>query len=329
MFARLLLLSCSTAITAAPRGMPEKRRYSPTNPMGYEDGDSAELRQKQQTPPRPNGNPNANNGPDGPGPCGAPSKCVTWATSNPLAGLPPLPKVHYSFAFDPHYLDVANDNKSSAERALLTDMARIMGTIPFSVSNNSDSANRSRTLVEICDAAGKAHPQGRVPTLTLQYSPWYCTGGKPCWNGGHDECSTDGEADEMAGYGRMLQWASQELDAANAAAGTKIRFGAVLIDSEQFAWGPPAGSPPGYPLATDCPRKNDCTNCCTRKNELVYNTTIKYWPDAEPIFYDWGAAYYTPQGCSHGTARPDKCVNLSPKVPQGWDMELHATFNES
>ena len=66
-----------------------------------------------------------------------------------------------------------------------------------------------------------------------------------------------------------------------------------------------------------------------RRNELVYNMTKEVWPDAWPIFYDWGAAYYTPQGCSHGTSRPDKCVNLSPAVPQGWDMELHATFNES
>ena len=61
----------------------------------------------------------------------------------------------------------------------------------------------------------------------------------------------------------------------------------------------------------------------------MYNMTKEVWPDASPIFYDWGAAYYTPQGCSHGTSRPDKCVNLSPAVPQGWDMELHATFNES
>ena len=335
----LVVLACCCASATASRGMPEKRRYSPVNPMGHT---SAAIKagvylnkQRQHSsthdppppppPPRPNGNPNANNSPDGPGPCGSPSKCETWATANPLAGLPALPKLHYAFAFDPHYLDVAHNNKSSAERALLIDMARIMGTLSFSVSNNSDAANRTRTLVEICDAAGKAHPEGRVPMLTIQYSPWYSA----AWHGGHDECSTDGEAGEMAGYSSELQWAQRELDAANRAAGTKVVFGAVLIDSEQFAWGPPAGSKPGWPLPTSCSKKVDCTNCCTRKNELVYNTTIKYWPDAEPIFYDWGAAYYTPQGCSHATARPDKCVNLSPQVPQGWDMELHATFNES
>ena len=319
------------------RGMPERREYSPLNPMGLHLGDlqlqatAAGVQALRPSPrSRPNNNPDANNGPNGPGPCGSPSTCVTWATSNPLAGLPALPKLHYSFAFDPHYLEVAHKNHSSNERALLTDMARIMGTLSFSVECGSpvgcDAANRTQALVEICDAAGKAHPEGRVPLLTIQYSPWY----SKFWKGGHDECSSDGEAAEMQYYAKMLQTSSALLAAANMAAGTNISFGAVLIDSEQFSWGPPAGSKPGWPLSTHCDAKGiDCTNCCTRKNELVYNTTKKNWPAAEPIFYDWGSAYYSPQGCSHDTARPDKCVNLSPDVPQGWDMELHASFNES
>jgi hypothetical protein len=191
----LLLLACAST-AAGRRGMPEKRFYSPANPMGHTaatvDAGAYLNKLKQQRrqrnhhggppPPsrsRPNGNPNANNGPDGPGPCGSPSSCETWATANPLAGLPALPKLHYTFAFDPHYLDAAHNNKSSAERALLTDMARIMGTLSFSVSNNSDAVNRTRALVEICDAAGKAHPEGRVPVLTIQYSPWYSA----AWHG--------------------------------------------------------------------------------------------------------------------------------------------------
>ena len=76
---------------------------------------------------------------------------------------------------------------------MLIDLARIMGSLSFSVSNNSDAANRSRTLVEVCDAAAKAHPEGRTPVLTIQYSPW----DSQYWKGGHDECSTDGEAAEI------------------------------------------------------------------------------------------------------------------------------------
>ena len=210
---------------------------------------------------RLNGDPNQNNRPDGPGPCGSPSSCETWVTTNPLAGLDPLPKVHYTFAFDPHYLDAAHANASSPERALLVDMARIMGSIPFSVANDSAAANRTRALVEIATEAGKSHGS-RTPLLSIQYSPWYSS----AWKGGHDECSTDGEAAEMDYYRGELTWALKMLTEANAAAGTDIKFGAVLIDSEQFAWGPPAGSSPGWPLPTSCSKANDCVNCCTRKS---------------------------------------------------------------
>ena len=115
--------------------------------------------------------------------------------------------------------------------------------------------------MEIAAAAGKAHGS-RMPVLTIQYSPWYSV----AWKGGHDECSTDGEAAEMEYYRGELTWALKMLDEANAAAGTDIKFGAVLIDSEQFAWGPPAGSAPGWPLPTSCSKDDDCMNCCTRKS---------------------------------------------------------------
>ena len=69
----------------------------------------------------------------------------------------------------------------------------------------------------------------------------------------------------MEYYRGELTWALKMLEEANAAAGTDIKFGAVLIDSEQFAWGPPAGSAPGWPLPTSCSKDNDCMNCCTRK----------------------------------------------------------------
>ena len=124
---------------------------------------------------------------------------MTWVTSNPLAGLPALPKLHYTWAFDPGYLDRAHANHSSMERAMLIDLARIMGSLSFSVGCGSPAdcaaweRNRTQALVEICYAAGKAHPEGRVPVLSIQYSPWY----SKAWKGGHDQCSSDGEAAEM------------------------------------------------------------------------------------------------------------------------------------
>ena len=259
-----LTIATICAAAAMPSDQRGRVRFSPSHPIGVTLGNSGTSIGNRGPAPasaRPNGDPNQNNRPDGPGPCGSPSTCETWVTTNPLAGLAPLPKVHYSFAFDPHYLDVAHANKSSAERALLVDMARIMGSISFSVANNSDSANRTLALVEIAAAAGKAHGS-RTPVLSLQYSPWYSA----AWKGGHDECSTDGEAAEMEYYRGELTWALKMLQEANSAAGTDIKFGVVLIDSEQFAWSPPAGSSPGWPLPTSCTKANSCLNCCTRKS---------------------------------------------------------------
>ena len=152
--ARLALaIAAICAAGAVPSDQRGRVRFSPSQPMGLPvgvtagagtsrltaDGTSRQPRGPGPGAPRPNGDPNQNNRPDGPGPCGSPSDCETWVTSNPLAGLDPLPKIHYSFAFDPGYLDKAHANASCPERALLVDMARIMGSISFSVANNSVS----------------------------------------------------------------------------------------------------------------------------------------------------------------------------------------------
>ena len=143
-----LAIAAICAAGAVPSDQRGRVRFSPSEPMGLPvvgvtaagaGGSSRQPRGAGPGAPRPNGDPNQNNRPDGPGPCGSPSDCETWVTSNPLAGLDPLPKIHYSFAFDPGYLDKAHANASCPERALLVDMARIMGSISFSVANNSVS----------------------------------------------------------------------------------------------------------------------------------------------------------------------------------------------
>eukprot|EP01045_Picozoa_sp_COSAG04_P037055 COSAG04_NODE_9290_length_877_cov_2.649100_1_plen_138_part_10 len=130
--ARLALAIAAICADAVPSDQRGRVRFSPSEPMGLPvgvtggaGGSSRQARGPGPGAPRPNGDPNKNNRPDGPGPCGSPSDCETWVTSNPLAGLAPLPKVHYSFAFDPGYLDKAHANASCPERALLVDMARI------------------------------------------------------------------------------------------------------------------------------------------------------------------------------------------------------------
>ena len=181
--ARLALaIAAICAAGAVPSDQRGRVRFSPSEPMGLPVGvtagaagaragtsrltaDGTTRRARRGTgpgAPRPNGDPNQNNRPDGPGPCGSPSDCETWVTSNPLAGLDPLPKIHYSFAFDPGYLDKAHANASCPERALLVDMARIMGSISFSVANNSVS-------VEMVCPSHRSHAD--APTVAANRTP--------------------------------------------------------------------------------------------------------------------------------------------------------------
>ena len=268
--------------------------------------------------------------------CGNPStwlpqlqSCETWVRTNPLAGLPPLPKPHWGWGFDPGYIDTAGKpaayrdparNQTAATmRALLTDLARITGSLSADIGCSgpdcaATEATRMKTLVEICTAAMQAHGT-RQPQLSIRLSPWYVK-----FKGGHDPCSTDGEAAELQRLRTSLTHLATLLHDANQAAGTNISFGAILVDSELFSWGPNGG---------DGQVNGDGVDCITRKNELVYNLSKECWPTAEPIFYDYGSTYFTPQGCGRNTSRADRCFNLSPTVPMGFDMELTGTFEES
>ena len=192
--ARLALaIAAICAAGAVPSDQRGRVRFSPSEPMGLPvgvtggaGGSSRQARGPGPGAPRPNGDPNKNNRPDGPGPCGSPSDCETWVTSNPLAGLAPLPKVHYSFAFDPGYLDKAHANASCPERALLVDMARIMGSISFSVANNSVSvemvfpSHRSHADAPTV-AANRTPPTARAPSWRSLPRQARRTGpGRPC-----------------------------------------------------------------------------------------------------------------------------------------------------
>ena len=210
--------------------------------------------------------------------CGNPStwlselqSCETWVRTNPLAGLLPLPKPHWGWGFDPGYIDTAGKpaayhdpgrNQTAATmRALLTDLARITGSLSADIGCSgpdcaATEAMRMKTLVEICTAAMQAHGT-RQPQLSIRLSPWYVK-----FKGGHDPCSTDGEAAELQRLRTSLTHLATLLHDANQAAGSNITFGAILVDSELFSWGPEGGN--GQ-------INGDNVDCITRKNELVYN----------------------------------------------------------
>eukprot|EP01046_Picozoa_sp_COSAG06_P052330 COSAG06_NODE_8760_length_2077_cov_1.351871_2_plen_84_part_00 len=82
---------------------------------------------------------------------------------------------------------------------------------------------------------------------------------------------------------------------------------------------------------SDCHINVNVSHALRRHPHAVYAVDLALTDLEAPVcqYVLCWPTYSTPQGCSHATTRPDKCVNLSPQVPQGWDMELHATFNES
>ena len=127
---------------------------------------------------------------------------MSWITSNPLAGLPSLPKLHYMYPYPscavppescgnastwpkkdgkpaPDPGNISHINRTLS-RQLLVDTARILGSLP--VPNRNDpgppgsapalSAAQYDTLVGVAEEAARARG-GVRPVLTLTYSPWY------------------------------------------------------------------------------------------------------------------------------------------------------------
>ena len=229
----------------------------------------------------------------------------SWPTTNPLAGLPALPKVHYAYPYPscgvppeacmPSKGDPGNLSRvhMTLSRALLIDTARILGSLPVPARNNPAPAGSGPpalspaqydTLVGVAVEAGRMG-SGRLPVLTMTYSPWYSE-----FKGKRDPLSTDGEAAEMAAWhAEILEVraglvnASLRAGVAAASGGSSTAtIGAVLVDSESFGW---------------CHRYHNAAAfkaAVGRKNELVFNMTRSVFPSADIVFYSYGEPWYLP-----------------------------------
>ena len=89
-------------------------------------------------------------------------------------------------------------------RELLVDTARILGSLPVPARNDPAPAGSAQpalspaqygTLVGVALAAGRARSDGKLPVLTMTYSPWYSE-----FKGKRDPRNTTGEAAEMAAW---------------------------------------------------------------------------------------------------------------------------------
>ena len=141
-----------------------------------------------------------------------------------LAGLPPLPKPHYSW---PRYLPRREGTVNDTE-ATLVDYARITHSLPLYLGRLPSHGAEAEweQSVRICHQVNC--------TLALNWSPWYEK--MPGHMGPADPTySGPEEAEEMAMFAGLLANASAALERLNAARGSSVKVGAVLLDSEKQA----------------------------------------------------------------------------------------------
>ena len=244
-----------------------------------------------------------------------------FVTSNPLRGLPRLPKPHYSWPLPGTFLaDVAHAD------GVLVDFGRVTGSLPLDLTYMA-AADQGwamiKTAVQGCHLAMRLQP-GTTCTLAVNYSPWLT------WpNAGHEPDPTlkgacpsataatlcPAEAQELHHYTAGLTNVSHWLDLANEELGATVRIGALLIDSEIFEsdwW-----FPPRYKAAV------------TRKHELIYNASRAHFPDESEcsvLFYAYGAVSRSPP--SWAGVAPPGADPLREGLPLGWRRDNRFTLDE-
>lgn len=188
----------------------------------------------------------------------------TFVRTNPLKGLKPLPKVHYSWPFPPQYL---NTSDPAFLDGLMLDYVRISGGCALGVSTIQPIP--VSTCVKLCMASNTARSAANLPkaTITLNYSPWYekFPGNDPTLTGA-------AEVAELAFYRDQLTTLQKLISAAD---GDGVGLGAVLLDSEKFHF-------------IDNSSKI-FKDALTRKHNLIWNVTQEVFPGVRVEMYDRGA----------------------------------------
>ena len=123
--------------------------------------------------------------------------------------------------------------------------------------------------------ATRLHATHRQPVLT--------TGGSP-WLNCHDPLNTTCDAAEVHKWRTAFETLRDDLAAANNIRGANVSIGTVHFDQEAFGWAP-------VWIGTASQKIIDAVG---RKNELIFNVTKEVFPDAEVLYYDYGASHWLP-----------------------------------
>ena len=194
------------------------------------------------------------------------------AEANPLAGLPALPKPHYSW-----YRSHAGTDRIADNRATLIDYARITHSIPVCHDGNETDVSDA---VAICVAAG-----GDC-AISVDWSPYINEAEK-------EEKRVDPRTttpNELASLNAFKAWARNVTRWAAAASkklpgGHDIKIGAIGFDQEQLC---------GYcwSHAEDGTCNASTYDALTIKNDAYHDAAAETLPDAEIIWFSKGG--FTP-----------------------------------
>jgi hypothetical protein len=215
---------------------------------------------------------------------------------NPLKGLRPLQKVHYSWPFG-WDLQHGLDPDPNYAHGIFHDYARIAGALPYGLA---DLELRSlNATARICEAVTAPRVAAGLPpaVVTLNFSPWYekFKGNDPNDDGPQEKA-------ELSYLESLLSGVTRDMKSLHA----DVEVGAVLFDSEKFA-------------ATPANRA-----AVIRKHDLVYNLTRKYLPHARIELYGRGTMGRSDNWNSYCAPPQEKCsVPASP-----WWMRTSYTLGE-
>ena len=154
--------------------------------------------------------------------------------------------------------------------------------------------------MKVCDQAAKGSPH--VPTIGLNFG---CV--PNCGNSAESIACNNNRSLETAGVASLksvMRNNTATLAAANLAAGTKVKVGAVMFDCESSEWGTNSSEPNGQP---------DYIEGVTRRNELLYNATREVFPDSDVrVMFCENLLHSRPHPPARVSPSPHACVPCPP-----------------
>ncbi len=213
---------------------------------------------------------------------------------NPLAGLPQLPKPHYSWPFN-------GITQNFSQSPVIRDYARITHAVPVdlnfrlygkpSCQPRSDPHGGALNFKQNIREAVKLCASKEVNcSLTGNYSPYRACGAgcKDFWANCTKSATCEWPINlqwEVGCYTSILKLADEVVKQTNKELGSSVRFGSVLFDQEYFGVAFMYNATTNRYYSEASPAYIAAVN---RGNDAVYNATLSVWPGVDIDQYKRG-----------------------------------------